>query len=220
MPGRSGGTIGSAKAENSEGCGAFVPHGNANAISEEELKIYLYFLASDQLEGRNLPSRGYDTAALYVASHLAEWGLKPGGSSANTVGPLQPYFMPMALLAKTIIPAETKAMVTMAGRGRSSESPAATRTIEFEYGKDWTMNPGRGAAPLEPGDLSGNAVFAGNGYTIEKTKTDPYAGLDVKGKVVVVAGLPPRWPRNKRQPAEAEMKPVRDAVRILSVRRA
>src|SRR3984957_6183112 len=105
------------------------PHGNADAITGDELKIYLYFLASDQLEGRNLPSRGYDTAALYVASHLAEWGLKPGGSSANTVGPLQPYFMPMALLAKTISPAETKAMVTMAGRGRSSESPAATRTV-------------------------------------------------------------------------------------------
>jgi hypothetical protein len=178
------------------------PHGNADAITEDELKIYLYFLASDQLEGRNLPSRGYDTAALYVASHLAEWGLKSGGSSTNTVGPLQPYFMPMALLAKTIIPDETKAKVTLPGRGRrdansggasdeSSDSPAATRTVEFEYGKDWTMNPGRGAAPLEPGELSGNVVFAGNGYTIEKTKTDPYAGLDVKGKIVVVAGLPP-----------------------------
>jgi hypothetical protein len=178
------------------------PHGNADAITEDELKIYLYFLASDQLEGRNLPSRGYDTAALYVASHLAEWGLKSGGSSTNTVGPLQPYFMPMALLAKTVIPGETKAKVTLPGRGRrdansggandeSSDSSAATRTVEFEYGKDWTMNPGRGAAPLEPGELSGNVVFAGNGYTIEKTKTDPYAGLEVEGKIVVVAGLPP-----------------------------
>ena len=34
-------------------------YGNADAITEEEMKIYLYFLASDQLEGRNLPSRGY-----------------------------------------------------------------------------------------------------------------------------------------------------------------
>jgi Peptidase family M28 len=197
------------KPKTAKAAAPLAPHGNADAITEDELKIYLYFLASDQLEGRNLPSRGYDTAALYVASHLAEWGLKPGGSSTNTVGPLQPYLMPMALLAKTIIPAETKATVTMAGRGRSGaegggrgpnggrtsdappDSPAATRTVEFEYGKDWTMNPGRGAAPLEPGELSGNVVFVGNGYTIEKTKTDPYAGLDVKRKIVVVAGLPP-----------------------------
>ncbi|MBZ5586792.1 MAG: hypothetical protein LAQ30_32315, partial [Acidobacteriia bacterium] len=64
--------------------------GNADTISEDELKIYLYFLASDQLEGRNLPSRGYDTAALYIASHLAEWGLRPAGSASETNGPLQP----------------------------------------------------------------------------------------------------------------------------------
>src|SRR5215469_5386040 len=180
-------------------------YGSADAISQDELKVYDYFLASDQLEGRNLPSRGYDTAALYVASHLAEWGLKPGGSATKTVGPLQPYFMPMVLLAKTIIPAESKATVKIpatgrsgSGRGGNADQPSADaadsaspRTAEFEYGKDWTMNPGRGAAPLEPGEISGSAVFVGNGYTIEKTKTDPYAGLDVKGKIVVVAGLPP-----------------------------
>src|ERR1041385_1451568 len=57
--------------------------GNADAIGEDELKIHLYFLASDQLEGRNFPSRGYDTAALFVASHLAEWGLRPGGSASG-----------------------------------------------------------------------------------------------------------------------------------------
>src|SRR6266567_7190684 len=62
---------------------ALAPYGNTESISENELKVYLYFLASDQLEGRNLPSRGFDTAALYVASHLAECGIKPGGSTSN-----------------------------------------------------------------------------------------------------------------------------------------
>ncbi len=79
------------------------PYGNSDAITEEEMKIYDYFLASDQLEGRNLPSRGYDTAALYVASHLAEWGLKPGGSTTGTNGPLQPYFMPFELVSRQIV---------------------------------------------------------------------------------------------------------------------
>ena len=40
-------------------------------------------------------------------------------------------------------------------------------------------------------------VFAGNGYTVEKTKTNPYAGLDVNGKIVVVAGLP-LWLKGER----------------------
>src|SRR5579872_1917733 len=91
---------------------AFAKYGNADSITENEMKIYDYFLASDQLEGRNLPSRGYDTAALYVASHLAEWGLKPGGSTAETNGPLQPYFMPFELVTKAVVPADSKASVT------------------------------------------------------------------------------------------------------------
>src|SRR5580704_3829422 len=87
-------------------------YGNADAITEEEMKIYDYFLASDQLEGRNFPSRGYDTAALYVASHLAEWGLKPGGSTSGTNGPLQPYLMPVELVSKQVVAAESKASLT------------------------------------------------------------------------------------------------------------
>ena len=62
-------------------------YGNAGAITADELSTYLHFIASDQLEGRNAPSRGYDTAALYVASHLREWGLKPLGSTSGTTGP-------------------------------------------------------------------------------------------------------------------------------------
>src|SRR5437764_10112723 len=87
-------------------------YGNADSITEEELKVHLYFIASDQLEGRNFPSRGYDTAALYVASHLAEWGLKPGGSTNGTVGPLQPYMMPMELVSRQIVPDESKLTLT------------------------------------------------------------------------------------------------------------
>ena len=179
--------------------------GNSDSISQEELKIYLYFLASDQLEGRNLPSRGYDTAALYVASHLAEWGLKPGGSTSGTNGPLQPYLMPIELVSRQVVPEESKASVALpAGRGgrggrgggrggaRGGEAEAGPRSIDLEYGKDWTVPAGgRGTPPLEAISVSGNLVFAGNGYVVHKTKIDPYAGVDVKGKIVVVAGLPP-----------------------------
>jgi Zn-dependent M28 family amino/carboxypeptidase len=172
-----------------------------DAISEEEMKIYLYFLASDQLEGRNLPSRGFDTAALYVASHLAEWGLKPGGSTSNTVGPLQPYLMPFELVSKQVVPEQSKASITAppaaggrggrGGGGRGGANSTTPRTTDFEYTKDWTVNAGgRGTPPLEALDVTGNLVFAGNGYVINKNKINPYEGLDVKGKIVVVAGLP------------------------------
>jgi hypothetical protein len=171
-----------------------VSYGNSDSMTEEEMKIYDYFLASDQLEGRNLPSRGYDTAALYVASHLAEWGLKPGGSTTNTNGPLQPYLMPFELVGKQVIAEESKASITAPARGGrgGAPGPARPQTTDFEYGKDWTVSAGgRGAPPLAAFKVGGNLVFAGNGYIVNKTKLNPYEGLDVKGKIVVVAGLPP-----------------------------
>ncbi len=187
-----------------------VSYGNTESISENELKVYLYFLASDQLEGRNLPSRGFDTAALYVASHLAEWGLKPGGSTADTVGPLQPYMMPMPMVSKSVNAEDSKVSITApagrgggrgarggggggaaGGAGARGNAPAGPQTTDFGYTKDWSVTAGgRGAPPLEATDVTGSMVFAGNGYVIHKTSTNPYSGLDVKGKIIVVAGLP------------------------------
>ena len=95
-------------------------YGNAEAITQDELMQYEYFLASDQLEGRNVPSRGYDTAALYIASHLKAWGIKPGGSPTGTNGPLQPYLMPIELVSNQIDAAGMKLSLTIpasAGRG-------------------------------------------------------------------------------------------------------
>jgi hypothetical protein len=187
--------------------------GNADAITQDELKGYDYFLASDQLEGRNVPSRGYDTAALYVASYLREWGLKAGGSTTGTNGPLQPYLMPIELVSNQVDPAGMKLTLTVppgAGRGgrggagapgggRAGAAPAGPRS--FEYAKDWSAGGGgfgafagggRGGVTVAPADIKdAQLVFAGNGYVINKTKTNPYEGLDVRGKVVVIAGQPP-----------------------------
>ncbi len=184
-------------------------YGNADAITQDELKVYEYFLASDQLEGRNLPSRGYDVAALYVASHLKEWGLKPGGSTQGTDGPLQPYFQPIELVSTQIDAANMKLSLNVpapaAGGGRGGRGGAAfgfgaaalpAGPHAFDYGKEWTVGGGgagggRGGAAVAAADIAGaQLVFVGNGYVINKTQADPYKGIDVKGKVLVVAGVP------------------------------
>lgn len=175
------------------------PYGNADAISQQELKTYDYFLASDQIEGRNLPSRGYDIAALYVASHLSEWGLTPAGSTTGTNGPLQPYFIPIELQSTNPVPSEMKLSVNIpepqnrGGRGfffgRGARLSPGTHALE--YGHAWMVDQARGrnAAPLVGGEFhDANLVFAGNGYVIGGQ--NPYQGLDVRGKVIVVAGLP------------------------------
>lgn len=168
-------------------------YGNADSITEDELKIYDYFLASDQLEGRNFPSRGYDTAALYIASHLAEWGLEPGGSTTGTNGPLQPYFMPFVLTTRSVSAKQSSASFTGPSPFARFSGSTAPETSNFDYGTDWLVAPTggfRGLPPAQSFDASGQLVFAGNGYVINKTNANPYSGLDVRGKIIVVAGLP------------------------------
>jgi Zn-dependent M28 family amino/carboxypeptidase len=177
-------------------------YGNASSVTADELSTYLHFLASDQLEGRNTPSRGYDTASLYIASHLREWGVKPLGSTTGTKGPLQAYFMPIELVSTQMSPAGMKLSLTapfVAGRGGFGAS-AVAGPRNFEYGAEWVLGGGAfggfgggrgGGAPTDPIDIaSAQLVFVGNGYVITKTNTDPYKDLDVKGKIMIVAGLP------------------------------
>ena len=178
-------------------------YGNAAAITADELSTYLHFLASDQLEGRNAPSRGYDTASLYIASHLRQWGVKPLGSTAGTKGPLQAYFMPIELVSNQLNPAGMKLTFSapaVAGRGGFGGAAAPSGPRAFEYGSEWTFGGGAGGfgggrgggGATDPVDIAGAPlVFVGNGYVINKTSTDPYKGLDVKGKVMIVAGVPP-----------------------------
>jgi hypothetical protein len=166
-------------------------YGNADAINDGELKAYLYFLASDQLEGRSFPSRGYDAAALYVASHLAEWGLQPGGSTSGTKGPLQPYFMPIEMESRQLIAEESKATLTVTPAARPGQA-SPPQITSFGYERDWFFGTPGSPAPLTgPLDVSGALVFAGNGWVIRKTNADPYKGIDVRGKIIVVSGKPP-----------------------------
>jgi Zn-dependent M28 family amino/carboxypeptidase len=196
--------------------------GNSNAIGQDELKAYEYFLASDEMEGRSVPSRGYDASALYVASLLREWGLKPGGSSSGTIGPLQPYLMPIELVSTQNDTAGMKLSLTApapagrggrGGAGAGGDAPAAqppvTRT--FEYAREWTLGGGggfgggRGGSAPEPADIvNAGLVFVGDGYVINKTNVNPYQGIDVRGKVVVVAGMPPELATAARTAASGQ----------------
>src|SRR6185436_8691577 len=46
-------------------------------ISENDMKEWLTYLSSDQLQGRQIFTEGFGLAAQYVADHLKQWGVKP-----------------------------------------------------------------------------------------------------------------------------------------------
>src|SRR5690242_14673337 len=52
-------------------------------IKAAEMKEWLTFLASDELEGRNTYSEGLGIAAEFIAERLKSWGVKPGGDKGS-----------------------------------------------------------------------------------------------------------------------------------------
>jgi hypothetical protein len=52
-------------------------------VSEADLKEWLGYLASDELQGRQIYTEGYGVAAQYIADHLKAWGVKPMGDNGS-----------------------------------------------------------------------------------------------------------------------------------------
>lgn len=138
------------------------------------LQAHLRFLADPLLEGREAGTRGYDLAAAYVASQFAQWGLKPMGDAGGYA---------QAVPLKTARLGATAPVLELCRDGRCER---LAWLDEFSTGPDMALARREASAPL---------VFAGYGIHAPAFGLDDYAGLDVKGRIVVVlAGRPPEMP--------------------------
>ena len=70
----------------------------AEGVTAKQLSDYLYFIASDEMEGRNTPSRGLDLTAKFIAMNLSRWGFKPAGDDGT-------FFQKIALKRRPAQPA-------------------------------------------------------------------------------------------------------------------
>jgi hypothetical protein len=139
----------------------------AETILPTDLRAHLEFIASDALEGRDTPSRGLDIAGMYIVSHLKRWGLKPGGENGT-------YYQRLTI--------RTDRVRTEASWVRLGEQ-------EFRYGDGFVAR----AVPLS---LNAQPVYVGYGWSNPTQSIDPYRGLDVRDKVLVVLS---GFPREVRQ---------------------
>ncbi len=136
--------------------------GNDRAITPDRLKDHLEFIASDEMEGRDTPSRGLDTATLYVATQLKLWGAQPAGDDGT-------FFQKIPLVQRNLD--VDKSSIELGGKA-------------FTFGDGFRIAT-RGVS------ASAKMVYVGHGYVLKSKGIDPYAGLDVRGKIVVVAsGMP------------------------------
>ena len=133
----------------------------ADAISEAQLAWDLAYFASDELRGRNTPSPGFDAAADYIATRLAAASVAPAGDDGT--------FRQHYELHESRLDTEAAAL-TIGGE-------------QFAFGRDFAM---RSLAGPVVGDLP--IVYAGHGWVIPARQIDPYAAVDVRGKVVLAHG--------------------------------
>ena len=137
--------------------------------SPEAIKAHMTFLADDAMEGREAGTRGYDIAANYVAAQYALLGVKPAGDKTATGTSYQQH---VPLLA--FRPA-TDGSITLTG--------ADGAEMSLKYGEDYLPNAQAQAADVA---LDAPLVFVGYGVVDPTRGRDDYAGLDVKGKIVVM----------------------------------
>src|SRR6266849_6692015 len=108
-----------------------------DTISASQLRDYLSFIASDEMEGRDTPSRGLDTTAKFIAMNLGRWGFKPAGDDGT-------YFQRIALRRDRADAAQTR--VELNGQA-------------LAVGEDYLPS-------ATAGNVSSQLVFAGNGWFI------------------------------------------------------
>ncbi len=141
----------------------------------ERFKAHVTFLASDLLQGREAGTPGYDIAANYVASQLAQLGVQPAGSDGS-------YFQPVAMAGFRTPDEGRFVLATKAG-----DAPLV-------FGEDYI--PGRNPLAAET-TLSAPLVFVG--YGVVAGRRDDYAGLNVKGAIVVaLSGAPSSFQTEER----------------------
>ena len=137
-------------------------------------KAHVAFLADDLLEGRETGTRGFDLAAHYVATQFAQHGVLPKGDPDG-------YLQTLPLKTGRLVPESPVFEIRRKGGVEA-----------LTYLNDFAMSP---VLSADQTDITAPLIFVGYGITAPHFKHDDYAGLDVKGKIVVLLGdRPAGWP--------------------------
>jgi hypothetical protein len=132
------------------------------------LKENLEVLASEQYEGRETTTRGEKLAASFIAEKLEKYGIKPYGDNRT-------YFENFKLLSSGYYPESKISLVDQAGSNIS----------DFFYGEELLKSTNELCDSLHGNQTTG-IVFAAYGITAPEFDYDDYAGIDVKGKTVLL----------------------------------
>jgi hypothetical protein len=142
----------------------FAQSSPAGLITPEDLTADIFFLASDDMAGRNIGTVEDHIATDYIAAEFLRLGLKPVGDQ-NT------FFQNFEVNAGDV----DKTNTTLVARINGTEHT-------YSIDKDFRWN----RQSLRPDRACGPILFAGYGISAPEFAYDDLTGADLKGKIVMV----------------------------------
>ncbi len=159
------------------------------AITMDAIRGQLEFLSSDWMEGRETGEKGYYLASDYVASMFKVFGIAPagdasiGGGRGSGMGRPQqgiPAFREKSYFQNFNL------LETVPGGSSSLTIKKNGMEFTFDEGIDYVL--GRGALSTK---IDAPVVFVGYGIVDKANGLDDFAGVDVKGKIILrLSGFP------------------------------
>ncbi len=144
-------------------------------ITSEEIKANIYYLASDDMKGRFTGSPEERKAGDYIKSEFETYGLKPAFNGN--------WFQEFPFVEKVQLTKANSLTLDINGQKQN-----------LKLGKEFTT-----VSYSANGKVTGDLVFAGYGISAPKLGYDDFAGLDVKGKIVVVMRYHPEHDSSKSE---------------------
>jgi hypothetical protein len=140
-------------------------HGFGPEISAEDFAAHVKVLASDEFGGRAPGTEGEQKTADYLVAQFQRLGLQPGNGDS--------FFQDVPMVETTADESASSAKVSVGGTEETlafgTDTVFGTRTAQADVSVD-----------------ASELVFVGYGVVAPEAGWNDYAGLDVKGKTVVI----------------------------------
>lgn len=133
---------------------------------------HIKVLADDKLEGRDTGSRGERAAQAYAVEQLQSAGAEPAGSNG--------FYQPVKFVSRQIV--EKDCSLTLIRDGKREP---------LTLGEDAIISTRVMPAP----EVEAPLVFVGYGLKVPEKNYDDFAGVDIRGKIIVIfSGSPSEIP--------------------------
>jgi Zn-dependent M28 family amino/carboxypeptidase len=133
-------------------------------VQAERIRADVKYLSSDAMEGRGTGTKGGDLAASYIAKQFKEAGLEPAGDNGT-------YFQMVPMVGVETLP------------GTTIEVKTPNQTMALRLLDDIVVF---NLDQHEISDVNAGVIFMGFGITAPEFSWNDYAGIDVRGKVLLM----------------------------------